>query len=69
MDIIERSWRMEHRIGEGEFARDMDYADEMNLPVHRWSGTDRSGEPLTITWVAGPQTGALFSAYETSGSE
>ncbi len=67
--IIERSWRAERRIGEGEFARDMDHADRMNLPVHRWSGEDRPGRPLTVVWVAGSRTGTLFSAYEISGGE
>lgn len=65
--IVERSWRWAHEISEAAFTADMDHADRMVLPVHRWSGEDRDGRPLTVVWVAGPETGALFSAYEISG--
>lgn len=65
--IIERQWRTERHVTEAELRRDLDHADRALLPVHRWTGDDRSGQPLTVVWVAGPETGALFSAYEISG--
>lgn len=65
--IIERAWRMRREITRSDFNADMDKAKVMDLRVHEWTGKDRSGTPLTVAWVAGPQTGTLFSAYEISG--
>jgi hypothetical protein len=65
--IIERSWRWLREISEADLRYDLDRAREMSLPVHRWSGEDRDGRPFTVVWVAGPGTGAVFSAYEISG--
>lgn len=62
--IIERAWRLEREITPGEYAADMDHAERMLLPVGTWTGTDRSGQPLTVAWVSGPETGVVFSAYE-----
>jgi len=64
----ERGWRMARHITEAEFTADMSHAERMLLPVHRWSGEDRNGQPLSVVWVAGPETGALFSAYEITGA-
>lgn len=66
MTIIERAWRMEREITPADFAKDMEHAKDMLLPVHSWTGTDRNGGPLEVAWVTGPETGALFSAYENT---
>lgn len=65
--IIERTWRIERHITEAEFAADMNHAERMQLPVHSWTGVDRDMQPFAVTWVAGPETGSLFSAYEING--
>lgn len=53
-------------IGEAEFKFNIDHAQRMKSPVHRWSGEDRDGRPITVWWVTGPRTGRLFGAYEIS---
>lgn len=66
-NIIERCWRFAQPVTEAQFTRDMDSADRIGLPVHRWSGADREGRPFTVVWVAGRRAGQVLSAYEITG--
>lgn len=66
-NIIERCGRFAHPVTEAEFTCDMDSADHAGIPVHRWSGADREGRPLTVVWIAGPATGRVLSTYEITG--
>lgn len=63
MAIIERVWRTEIKRSEQDLANDMAISERMGLPVYQWTGQARDGSPLTIMWVAGSETGALYSAY------
>jgi len=65
--IKEWDGRMWRPSSEAEMAYALDKADGMLFPVHRWSGEDRSGNPLTIVWVAGPRAGRVLHVFEISG--
>lgn len=46
------------------FDENMRFADAMGADIHDWSGQDRDGRPLQVTWVASKRRGALVATYE-----
>lgn len=48
------------------YEQDMAHAVRMNLPVFEWEGMTLDGTHTRVVWVAGPETGAVFSVYELS---
>lgn len=44
--------------------QDMHGFRSAGMHVYDWSGQDRDGQPLTITWTAGKRSGLLLAAYE-----
>lgn len=67
--IIQRTGRIQRDITLSEFQYDMEKFKALDLRVHLWQGKDAQGQPLSVAWVAGPQTGRLFSWYEITGGE
>lgn len=68
--IRERTWRNPKPISEATFKADMGYAEQLHAKIYTWTGEDREGKPLAVVWIAGPNVGQLFSAYEfTPGGE
>lgn len=64
--IHEVAWRLRRPVYRSAYMRDLAYAHEMGLPVHEWTGEDRHGRPMRVTWVT-TDSGRLLSAYEIQG--
>ncbi|CAL9369892.1 hypothetical protein [Streptomyces sp. enrichment culture] len=61
--VHEVGWKLRREVQLSAYRRDRAYAAEMALSVHEWSGEDRDGRPMTITWVQTPN-GRLLASYE-----
>lgn len=77
-DIIMHTWynhvsprpgyHYAEKISPRTFADDMVQNREWGETVHFWTGLDRSGQPLSVTWLTHPAHGfATLYAYETKG--
>jgi hypothetical protein len=64
--ITEVHGRLRREITQDAYQRDLRYAEDLCLPAHEWSGTDRDGRPMAIAWVC-TTNGRVLSAYEITG--
>lgn len=71
-DVICRTWHngegpREFLMSRALYGADMAMNKAWGEISHRWSGLDRSGRPLTVTWLPDPKFGrATLWAYEIS---
>ena len=69
-DVICRQWYAEggpreRMVSRAVFSADMLLNKEWDEVVHAWSGTDRTGQPLTVIWLPSPRLGSCtLYAYE-----
>lgn len=73
-DVICRAWYgadgpREVLMSTTMYRGDMIMNSNLGETMHRWTGEDRNGRPLTVTWLPSPRFGtATLWVYEISGA-